>query len=408
MYPRHKRMFQPYGIFLAAAGKTDVMSRKRRREPVNVNIEHVAIYEDLAHENEEIRLKAAQALLSSVAPEQNPTKEELEKIFKRLFRGLCSGRKAARLGFSVALTELLVQYTYTVSQDLASKSTVHITEVLQTLVDQTRISGHVSGQVSTSWSELDNSELIQLQEERDYHLGRLFGAEAIIKSGVLFSSKSPNEYSEQLLDLIFDLAKKKSWLREECGWVLYAALKGPSTMTADHAQVFIDKLHSSGLTKTPEGVALWVLIQSAYPNVRLPKHVWHHGDPLNRKEKASLARILKETSSKDDRKDSNQKDAQRGTWFHKLHFAWEVVFKAILTAESKRLTFSELWIEAVDSKLSELYYSSTEIDELQMGCLLRQQSRRRSSGDSYCSRNMCIVFQQACFLRSLVRIASGV
>jgi len=375
------------------------MLRKRRREPVNVNIERVAIYEDLAHENEEIRLKAAQLLLSSVAPDQNPTKEELEKIFKRLFRGLCSGRKAARLGFSVALTELLVQYI--VNQDLASASTVHIADVLQTLEDQTRISGHVSGQVSTSRSELDSSELIQVQEERDYHLGRLFGAEAIIKSGVLFSSKSPDELWEQLLDLVFDLAKKKSWLREECGWVLYAALKGLSTMMADYAQVLVDKLHSSGLTKTPEGVALWVLIQSAYPSVRLPKHVWRHGNPLNRKEKASLARILKETSSKDDLKDSNQKDTQRGTWLHKLHFAWEVVFEALLTAGSTQLTFSELWTEAVDSKLSELYHSSTKIDGLQMGCLLRQQLRRRSFGDFYCSRNMCFVFQQACFLRSL-------
>jgi len=123
------------------------MSRKRHREPVNVNTERVAIYEDLAHENEEIRLKAAQALLSSVAPEKNPRKEDLEKIFARLFRGLCSGRKAARLGFSVVLTELLVQFG---SQDSASTSTISIADILQTAEDQTRISGHNSGQVSTS------------------------------------------------------------------------------------------------------------------------------------------------------------------------------------------------------------------------------------------------------------------
>ena len=323
------------------------MSRKRCREPVTVNTERVAIYEDLAHENEEIRLKAAQALLLSIAPEKNPSKDEVEKVFKRLFRGLCSGRKAARLGFSVALTELLVQY---INQGSATSGTVYIAAVLRTLEDQTRISGNISGQVSTVHAALISSELNVFQEERDYHLGRLFGAEAIIKSGVLSSPKSPSSSWEQLLDLVFDLAKKKSWLREECGWVLYAALKDQSTMTVDNVQLLLDKLHSSGLTKTPEGVALWVLIQSMYPDVQLPKHVWHHGNPLHRKEKAPLARILKETSSKDDLKDSDQKDAQRGTWFHKLHFAWEVVFGALLKTHSKQLTFSELWTEAVDSK----------------------------------------------------------
>ncbi|MCJ1249248.1 DNA-directed DNA polymerase [Trapelia coarctata] len=315
------------------------MSRKRRREPVNVTTERVAIYEDLAHENEEIRLKAAQDLLSSITPEKNTSKEELEKVFNRLFRGLCSGRKAARLGFSVVLTELIIQY---VGSDSVSTSIMSITIVLKTLEDQTRISGHVSG-----------------QEERDYYLGRLFGAEAIVKSGVLFSLKSPGSHWDQLLDLIFDLAKKKSWLRKECGWVLYTALKSQSTMTAEYAQVAIDKLHSSTLARTPEGVALWVLIQSAYPDVQLPKHVWHHGNPLHRKEKAPLAKILKETSSKDDPKEPTQKDAERGTWFHKLHFAWEVVFGALLKARSKQLTFAELWTEAIDNGL----FSSTASEE---------------------------------------------
>jgi len=128
-------------------------------------------------------------------------------------------------------------------------------------------------------------------------------------------------------------------------------------MTTEYAQVLIDKLHSSGLTKTPEGVALWILIQSAYSDVQLPKHVWHHGNPLHRKEKAQLAKILKETSLKDDLKECNQKHAERGTWFPKLHFAWEVAFEALLKAQSKQLRFAELWTEAVESKLCGLYCS---------------------------------------------------
>ena len=84
-------------------------SRKRRREPINVNTKLVEIYEDLASENDEVRLKAAQALVSQFTPDKNPEDEQIQKTLQRLFRGLCSSRKAARIGFSIALTEVLSQ-----------------------------------------------------------------------------------------------------------------------------------------------------------------------------------------------------------------------------------------------------------------------------------------------------------
>lgn len=83
--------------------------RKRRREAANIDVKLVEIYEDLANEKSEIRLKAAHDLLSRFTPNQNASDEQIEKVLKRLFRGLCSSRKAARIGFSIALTELLSQ-----------------------------------------------------------------------------------------------------------------------------------------------------------------------------------------------------------------------------------------------------------------------------------------------------------
>lgn len=105
----------------------------------------VGIYEDLANENDEVRLKAAHALLSRVLPDKNPSNEELQTIMKRLFRGLCSSRKAARLGFSVALTEFLVHGS---SRSQLSDQAQDITAIIDTLEQQTRILGGVSGQVS--------------------------------------------------------------------------------------------------------------------------------------------------------------------------------------------------------------------------------------------------------------------
>lgn len=83
--------------------------RKRRREPYNVDVKLVEIYEDLASEKDEIRLKAAQGLVSQFTPDKNPADDQIKKTLQRLFRGLCSSRKAARIGFSIALTEMLTQ-----------------------------------------------------------------------------------------------------------------------------------------------------------------------------------------------------------------------------------------------------------------------------------------------------------
>ena len=123
------------------------MSKKRRREQPNADTRLIEIYEDLANENEEVRLKAAQSLLSRFTPESNTTNEEVVKALKRLIRGLCSGRKAARLGFSVAFTELLVQLLGPSRKDVSGLD-LSISELIELLKEQTHIGGNVSGQVS--------------------------------------------------------------------------------------------------------------------------------------------------------------------------------------------------------------------------------------------------------------------
>ena len=123
------------------------MSKKRRREQPTVDVEAVEIYEDLANEDEEIRLKAAKALLEKVSDDKRPSHEELEKILRRLFRGLCSSRKAARLGFSVVLTEFLLQHVDRPGTSESGLAHLHVTEAVDVLEKQTHISGSIAGQV---------------------------------------------------------------------------------------------------------------------------------------------------------------------------------------------------------------------------------------------------------------------
>ena len=125
-------------------------SKKRRREPFSVDTKLVEIYEDLASEKDEIRLKSAQALVSQFTPDKNPTDEQVQKALQRLFRGLCSSRKAARIGFSIALTEILTQ----VLASPRESSDITVSKVMSVWESQSSSSGSESGQVcSTSWWE---------------------------------------------------------------------------------------------------------------------------------------------------------------------------------------------------------------------------------------------------------------
>lgn len=118
--------------------------KKRRREPYNVDVKLVEIYEDLASEKDEIRLKAAQGLISQFTPDKDPADDQIKKVLQRLFRGLCSSRKAARIGFSIALTELLTQL-FSVKRE---SSEIGVVDALRIWESQTNSSASESGQVS--------------------------------------------------------------------------------------------------------------------------------------------------------------------------------------------------------------------------------------------------------------------
>ena len=124
------------------------MSKRRR---LNGTVDHdlAKTYDDLANENEETRIKAAESLLSRFSLTSNSGEVELCSVLKRLFRGLCSGRKSARLGYSVTLTEFLSSHAV-VSSTEKLESPLHLSNVLRALGEQTQISGKASGPVRHS------------------------------------------------------------------------------------------------------------------------------------------------------------------------------------------------------------------------------------------------------------------
>ena len=182
----------------------------------------------------------------------------------------------------------------------------------------------------------------------------------MIKSGVLFGPDTKNDSWSHILDYVFELAKKKAWLREECGWILYKSIQNLKTKThgEKYVQTLVDKFIENGLAKSPEGIAAWLGIQSAFPTVSLPTSVWEHQNPLHRKEKATLSRILKEASTVGaPQGEADRKVAQNSTWSPNLHFAWDIILSSILQPDivtkannTEAIDFTDFWTEAVDSE----------------------------------------------------------
>ncbi|PYI36682.1 hypothetical protein BP00DRAFT_331140 [Aspergillus indologenus CBS 114.80] len=341
-------------------------SKKRRREALRDSVDRtqIEIYEALASETDAVRLQAAAALVAQFTPDQAPTAAHIDRALARLFRGLCSRRKAARVGFSIALTEVLVQVFGGAPVSGAGADASG--------------EGKDVGAVLGVWERLtDSSGGESGQEQRDHYFGRLFGAEAIIKSGILFHSAPGAEWT-RLLDRVFELAKKKPWLREECGWIVYRCLLDfaapkQEEEEEEHApkvkfvEVALERLCAHDLAKTPEGVAVWLAAKDGFPAATFPAQVWKHEDPLDAKERVALAKVMKDSSS-DASAGAGQPDeegkkggaaaaaANSGVWNSKLHFAWDVVLGRLAQvskakAKESRLGFAEFWTEVVDNGL---------------------------------------------------------
>ena len=128
-----------------------------------------------------------------------------------------------------------------------------------------------------------------------------------------------------------------------------------------YAQVMIDKMLAKGLSKTPQGIAIWIGIQAEFPSIDLPPGVWHHEDPLNRKENSRLAKILMEgPPATSPQNGTTSETTAKGAWTTKLQFAWDVILAELLNVQpqglqknakpAKRTKFAEFWEECIDSK----------------------------------------------------------
>lgn len=122
---------------------------KRRRQ---VNEEHLKLsklYDDLAAESDDLMFEAAKQLIVKFSPESKPAGKDVQVALGRLIKGLCSQRKAARVGFSLTLTELLRQIFGSRKNEIDGLD-LDVASIIKLVEQKTKVEGNVPGRVYIS------------------------------------------------------------------------------------------------------------------------------------------------------------------------------------------------------------------------------------------------------------------
>jgi DNA polymerase phi len=122
---------------------------KRRRQVNEEQLKLSKLYEDLSAESDEVRFEAAKQLIVKFSPGSKPAAKDVENALVRLIKGLCSQRKAARVGFSLTLTELLREI-FGSKEDVIENLDLDVTSLIKLVEEKTKVEGNVPGRVSSS------------------------------------------------------------------------------------------------------------------------------------------------------------------------------------------------------------------------------------------------------------------
>ncbi|KXN82577.1 DNA polymerase V [Leucoagaricus sp. SymC.cos] len=269
--------------------------------------------------------------------------QDVSYSIRRLIRGLASPRESSRLGFAVALTELLSRI-----------DTVTCAQIVTLIMDSSKPQGSMTG-----------------QEERDVLFARLFGLMSVIQSGLvvrpgslLASASASAELSTLagytgILSELIALGEKKSWLRESA-W--YAILLGVDVLhqaevswKADAVEATVQQLFVDYKSWSPEKIAVALKTQSLYPEkdwAKLFAPVFKSGDLLSSTNLQALARILKESSAED-----GEGSVKSGgvSWKPQLHFVWQYLLEQYFprpnSSNAPKGSFQDFFRTVVDESL---------------------------------------------------------
>lgn len=179
-----------------------------------------------------------------------------------------------------------------------------------------------------------------------------------MQSSILLTPRLSLDGWNELLNRIYGMARDVPWLREECGMILVQAVQSLDSKAdlEPCAQELVQRLVSFNLVNTPEGVAIWLALkESAYEKV-LPEKVWHSQDPLAKKERIRLAKVLKE-NYRSSSEDGTSGDVKSAAAHANPSFVWDLILEKLIQLDNKtkgdkveceKSEFSRFWLDSVD------------------------------------------------------------
>lgn len=199
------------------------------------------------------------------------------------------------------------------------------------------------------------------------------GLSAILHSEMFLKSSSQVSGFNGLVDVAFNSFKRLPWLREDCGHLLVEAVRliAQSDFKArDKTEELVKPLTEWDMARTPEGLALWLEITANFKDVKMPKKIWHHRDPLSKKEISAVANIMcRHKGSMPQPGSSADQQSSTGARQDTLHFAWDIVVENIIKKDlsiTKQETlrggtlFAQFWNIAVERESAESSHSSED------------------------------------------------
>ncbi|CAK9441422.1 uncharacterized protein LODBEIA_P52900 [Lodderomyces beijingensis] len=258
-------------------------------------------YSKLGSEVVEERIEAATSLIQDLKNEDNAS--EWDYALTRLMKGLITTRQSAKIGFSMALTEVVHQ--------LINDGKLTVEQYLTKLEDVTRVRSQMKG-----------------KEERAVLFGRLFGLQVLLSTGCIFRAL---HYLARFVTILVELAGTKSWIREVAFATLVQVITEVPAKFKDEILVSVlQSVNDLGLNLSTEGLAVYLNIDRTQRThlagkIKNPKTNWKNGDPLRKGNLPVLAKVLKDAEVVDPEAEDTK--SQKGSWSPRLPFVWNLIVK---------------------------------------------------------------------------------
>ncbi|WVQ74513.1 hypothetical protein IAR50_004114 [Cryptococcus sp. DSM 104548] len=226
--------------------------------------------------------------------------EDVVYSVKRLVRGLGSSRESSRLGFAVALTELMSRIP-----------TITAPQVFSLVIRNSQYSKNMKG-----------------SDERDMMFARLFGMTAIVQSGALFTPAAKAEDFEGVVQQLVALGNAKAWMRESSWWTVVQMTQALVASQVAWKQDALKSVLASAFEEkswTQEKVALVLVLEQSELDIDWKQYLaptFKHTPLLDSHNLVTLGRVLKETTGDEE---DGVSASTTGSWKPQLHFVWNII-----------------------------------------------------------------------------------